>query len=59
MVVKIHIIIGVTLCFEKVRVNKKKKGNKDGVRGGWVGVSYRVNFLTRHIFRDLGLYTIN
>ena len=27
----------MTLCFEKGRVNKKKKGNKDGVRGRWVG----------------------
>jgi len=34
---KVHIISGVTLCFEKGRVNKKKKGNKDGIRGGWVG----------------------
>jgi len=57
MVVKVHIISGVTLCFEKERVNKKKKGNKDGVRGGWVGVSYRVVFLYCYISRDLGLYT--
>ena len=55
MVVKVHIISGVTLCFEKERVKKKKKGNNEGDCRGWVGVSYRVVFLKCHILRDLGL----